>query len=192
MHLQLNLASGRDVWLRPYTEDDVDLLFNAVHGSIGHISLWMEWCHANYSRIEAKTWLGLRKPAWQAGKEFDFAIVDGTNRILGGCGLNEVRLDRFACNLGYWVCQGETGQGIATAATKAVAQFGFQQLGLQRAEIVAAVGNAASQRVAEKAGAVREGIARRRLMLHHRLFDAVVFSLTPPDLDIDATDKNEE
>lgn len=192
MHLQLKLANCREVWLRPFTEDDVDRLFSAVHGSIGHLSQWMEWCHANYSRIEAKTWLGLRKPAWQAGKEFDFAIVDSTERILGCCGLNEVRLNRFAGNLGYWVCQGETGQGIATAATRVVANFGFQQLGLQRVEIVAAVGNTASQRVAEKSGAVREGTARRRLMHQQRLFDAVVYSLTPPDLDSDAANKTDE
>jgi RimJ/RimL family protein N-acetyltransferase len=47
---------------------------------------------------------------------------------------------------------------------------------------MAATGNKASQRVAEKAGAVREGILRNRITVHGRVLDAVVFSLIPPDL----------
>jgi RimJ/RimL family protein N-acetyltransferase len=69
-------------------------------------------------------------------------------------------------NLGYWVRTSETGRGIASKATRLVAQFGFAELGLQRIEILAAVGNVASQRVAEKAGAVRECVARKRLLIN--------------------------
>jgi RimJ/RimL family protein N-acetyltransferase len=63
-----------------------------------------------------------------------------------------------------------------------LAKFGFEELQLERIEIVAAVGNKASERVAEKAGAVREGIARRRLRVHGVQHDAICFSLIPEDL----------
>ena len=46
--------------------------------------------------------------------------------------------------------------------------------------VVFAVSNLPSQRVAEKAGAVREGVLRRRLLLHGVSHDAVMFSLTRP------------
>jgi RimJ/RimL family protein N-acetyltransferase len=36
--------------------------------------------------------------------------------------------------------------------------------------------------VAEKVGAVREGVLRNRLMLHGTIHDAVIFSLIPDDL----------
>ena len=71
----------------------------------------------------------------------------------------------------------QTRRGIATAATLLAAQFGFEDLGLCRIEIVAAVGNAASQRVAEKAKATREGVLQNRLLLHNRSHDAVMYSL---------------
>jgi RimJ/RimL family protein N-acetyltransferase len=67
-------------------------------------------------------------------------------------------------------------------ATRLAARFGFEQLGLQRIEIVAAVGNVPSQRVAEKAGATREGVSRKRLLIHGESLDAVLFSLVPEDL----------
>jgi RimJ/RimL family protein N-acetyltransferase len=63
-----------------------------------------------------------------------------------------------------------------------VAKFGFAELGLQRIEILAAIPNIASQRVAEKAGAVREGVLRKRLLIRGVSQDAVMFSLVAEDL----------
>jgi len=48
---------------------------------------------------------------------------------------------------------------------------------LHRLEILVAVGNAASIRVAEKVSGVREGILRSRLLLHDEFYDAVLFSV---------------
>jgi RimJ/RimL family protein N-acetyltransferase len=84
-------------------------------------------------------------------------------------------------NLGYWVRSSCTGRGVATAATQLIAQFGFEVLTLQRLEILTEVDNKASQRVAEKAGALREGILRKRLVIQGNSVDAVVYSLIAPD-----------
>ena len=85
-------------------------------------------------------------------------------------------------NLGYWVRTSAARRGVATNATRAVARYGFEELGLQRIEIVAAVRNLPSQRVAEKAGAVREGVLRKRLLIRGEAHDAVLFSLVAEDL----------
>ena len=67
-------------------------------------------------------------------------------------------------------------------ATLLVARWAFESVGLERIEIVAATGNHASQSVAERVGATREGIARKRLNVHGVQHDAVVFSLIRGDL----------
>jgi ribosomal-protein-serine acetyltransferase len=64
-----------------------------------------------------------------------------------------------------------------------VARFGFEELKLNRIEIVVATGNHRSQKVAEKVGAVCEGVLRRRLMVRETIYDAVMFSLVPADFD---------
>jgi RimJ/RimL family protein N-acetyltransferase len=66
---------------------------------------------------------------------------------------------------------------VATEAVRQVAHFAFRDTDLQRLEIVCAVGNEPSQRVAERAGAVREGVLRHRLLLHGQPVDAVMYSL---------------
>jgi RimJ/RimL family protein N-acetyltransferase len=82
----------------------------------------------------------------------------------------------------YWVRTGDTNRGVATRAVRLLARFGFEAAALVRIEIVVPIGNAASIRVAEKAGASREGLLRSRVMLHGMLHDAVMFSLVEEDL----------
>src|SRR5438132_390407 len=83
----------------------------------------------------------------------------------GGCGINQrIRKDRMA-NLGYWVRTSATRRGIATAAVRLATEYAFEHTDLLRLEIVVAITNIASRRVAEKVGAVREGIAHDRIFL---------------------------
>jgi len=175
--------SDGTVSIRPYREDDVQPQLDAARESVSEVFPWLPWCHPEYTLENSRTWVSTRAEAWQKGDEYSFAITDDQDqRLLGGSGLNQIRQqDRFG-NLGYWVRTSCTGQGIATKAVRLLARFGFEELGLGRIEIVAAVGNKASQRVAEKAGAHREGVLRRRLCLHDEYHDAVMYSLIPEDL----------
>ena len=84
------------------------------------------------------------------------------------------------CNLGYWVRSGATGQGIAPRAALLTRDWAFEHTALVRIEVVIAVGNHRSIRVAEKSGAFREGVLRKRLLLHGVHEDAVMFSFVRP------------
>ena len=114
-------------------------------------------------------------------------MVDPKNsRFVGACGLNQFRMEHKIANLGYWVRRTAMGQGYAPAATRLLARFGFEQLGLNRIEIVVAGGNIPSQRAAEKAGAIHEGVLRARLSIHDKVHDAVIHSFIPADFGIAA------
>ena len=170
--------------LRPYREGDGPLLFEAVRESIAEISPWLPWCHQNYSIEESREFVASREAAAQGDEHYSFAVFSKQNdrQLLGGVGLNFInRVHQFG-NLGYWVRTNAAGQGVATRATRLAARFGFEQLGLQRIEIVASVDNVASQRVAERVGAVREGVLRKRLLIGGEPQDAVMFSLMRDDL----------
>ncbi len=166
--------------LRAYEPADARALWEAVRESVAEVQPWLPWCHAGYSMDEAVEWASSRARLAAEGVEYDFAIVGDDGRFLGGCGLNQVnRLHRF-CNLGYWLRSSATGRGVATEAVRQAAAFAFGRTDLVRLEIVCAVGNRRSQRVAERAGAVREGILRSRLVLRGQSLDAVMYSLVRP------------
>jgi RimJ/RimL family protein N-acetyltransferase len=138
----------------------------------------MPWCHKQYSIEESRAWLEVQVPAFRDGIAFEFAIVATNGRYLGGCGLNQVDKINKRANLSYWVRSSVTRQGVATTAVGLLREWGFRSTDLVRLEVVIAVENLASLRVAQKAGAEFEGTLRKRLWLDGIAHDASMFSFT--------------
>jgi len=162
-------------------------LYEAASESIADIYPWMPWCHPSYAIEDSRSWVLSRLDAW--GKpDYYFVIIErATGRFLGAVGINQINRVHDFANLGYWVRSSAAGHGIAVVATRLCAQFGFEELKLQRLEIVVDVDNRRSQRVAEKAGAKREGIARHRCKIGDTWRDAIMFSLLQADLGLAPT-----
>jgi len=171
------------VLLRPFQMDDVRQVFDAVRESLTELSSWMSWAHDGYSQNETEEYIRITRARWEENTLFAFAITDSnTGEILGGCGLGK---RHHYCNLGYWVRTSRHGQGIAGRAAKLIARFGFKSMGIIRAEIVMAVPNEKSRRVAEKIGAHYEGIALNRMVVGKNIYDAHMFSLLPSDFGLE-------
>lgn len=169
--------------LRPFCLDDAEAVCKAVIESLDDLLPWLPWCHPQYTIADTRTFLEGRAAAYENEGEYAFAIVQRAgDRFVGACGINQIDEANARANLGYWMRSSATRRGYATQATLILARWAFQSLGLERIEIVVAVGNTASHRVATKAGATREGIARKRLNVRGLAHDAVVFSLVREDL----------
>ena len=170
------MSFARTIDIRPYRSDDVAALYEAVIESREELAPWMPWCHPGYSIEDTRAWVELQVVNFAEGREYDFVIVAPEGRFLGGCGLNMMDAPNRRANLGYWIRTSETGRGHAVEAVRQLAAWAFDNTDLNRLEIIAAVGNVKSQRVAERAGAVREGVLRSRIVLHDAVHDAVVYS----------------
>jgi RimJ/RimL family protein N-acetyltransferase len=175
--------SDGTVLIRPCRMDDAQAIHEGVRESFNELHPFMHWCHPEYSLEDSRSYLELCEQAWEDGIEYGFTVLNPSDRsLLGLCGINHINHMILFGNLGYWIRTGRAGQGAATRATKLLARFGFEKLGLRRLEIVVDLHNPASLRVAEKAGAVREGVLRNRIRHHDEFRDAVMFSLIPGDV----------
>lgn len=163
------------IHIRPYKLDDAPALYEAAEESIHEVYQWLPWCHPGYKIEETKEWLAEQVQKRQAKIAFEFAILDGDGSYLGGCGINAIDWKQKKANLGYWIRTSVMGKGIAVQAVALLSKWGFENTDLMCLEIKCAVGNDRSQRVAEKAGAVREGIRKFCLDIHGKKQDAVVF-----------------
>ncbi len=170
--------------IRPPADCHIGPLFAAVEESLAEIRPWLAWYYPGYSWDDTALWINNVPVAWREDREYSFVILDRDDaQLLGTIGINQLDRRNRRANLGYFVRTSATNRGIATAATKLLARFGFEQVGLKRIEIVAAVGNVASQKVAHKIGATREGIARHRSNVAGNQLDTVMFSLVAEELD---------
>lgn len=164
--------------LRPYADSDAGPFSEAVRESADTAGRWLPWCSGDYDIRRALEWFDACRSARDRGSAFEYGIFcANSGEVLGGAGLNDINHQHRFCNLGYWVRQSKQRQGIASRCVRALTRQAFGPLGLQRVEIVVAVGNLASEGVAIKTGARHEGVARNRLYLHGQPIAAHMFSL---------------
>jgi ribosomal-protein-serine acetyltransferase len=177
------ILSNDVIELRAFRLGDADAIYQAVRESMVELSRWLSWCHADYAIHETIEFLKARGDAFAKDGEHAFAIIErSSGRLVGGTGINQIDPAALRANLGYWLRTSATGLGYATEAARLVAQWALGPYGLERIEIVAAEGNDASRRVAERLGATREALARKRLRVHGASHAAYVFSLVREDL----------
>ena len=109
------------------------------------------------------------------GRSFSFAIWHQRNLVgqisLGGLIYGAMR----GGHIGYWIDKNYANRGFTTQAVTAVTEFSFTSLDLHRIEINVRPENAASRRVAEKAGYIFEGERPRYLHIGGTWRDHVVF-----------------
>lgn len=174
--------------LRPWHDDDVDALVEALDGD-DEIARWLELIPQPYREAEAESWVAASAAMWRDGIAATFAVVaDG--EVVGGCGINWVDRDHGVGDIGYWARRDVRGRGYITRAVRIAAAWAFD-IGCERVQLRADSENLASQRVAERAGFLREGVqrsARYNPRLGRRM-DFVVFSLLPGELE--ASDRPE-
>jgi ribosomal-protein-alanine N-acetyltransferase len=96
-----------------------------------------------------------------------FIFRNEDQALVGGLTLTNIRRGvAQAGSLGYWMGAAYARQGYMTAAVRALVPFAFDTLKLHRIEAACIPENAASVRLLEKTGFVREGYAREYLCIN--------------------------
>ncbi len=108
----------------------------------------------------AKEWCR-RGADWSSGLHHTFSVVDSTTqRLLGNISIFQVDRDNGTASAGYRTAPWARRRGVASAALSVVAGWAFDALELFRLELRHAVPNAASCKVAQRAGFALEATLR--------------------------------
>ena len=169
-----------EVRLRPWDDADVPALVEACQDR--EIARWtvVPW---PYAERDALQYLTRVEPDRRAGRELGLAIAGARDgALLGSCGLARLHWEEAKAEIGYWVAVPARGRGVSTRATRLLARWALEELGLERLELLTNPENAASQRVARAVGFTREGLLRSYRPRKGEREDLVMFSLLRGDL----------
>lgn len=108
----------------------------------------------------ARTWVDAYRDAWRDGTRAGFAIESHDGEFLGLAMVVEIDWEGRQGEIGYVLTPAARGRGAATRAVRLLTDWSFGELGLERLELLIDAANAASERVAERAGYVLEGVNR--------------------------------
>jgi RimJ/RimL family protein N-acetyltransferase len=161
--------------LRPFTGADADALF-ALHSNAHVLRYWDSPPWSEPARAER--FIAVCRQLGEDGSGARVAMDRASDGVfIGWCGLTKWNPDYRSASLGYCLDDEAWGHGYATEAARALLQWGFETLDLNRVQAEADTRNAASARVLEKLGFVLEGTLREDCVVNGDVSDSWVYGL---------------
>ncbi|MFD4479756.1 GNAT family N-acetyltransferase [Streptomyces sp. NPDC058471] len=148
--------------IRPWSLADAPAVYEAFQDPV--IQRW----HARVadSVDETRGWIEGWRKAWTEERDAYWAIADATtDAVVGRIALRQIVFGDGQAEVAYWTMPAARGRGIAPRALTALSDWAFTEVGLHRLELLHAVANEASCRVALKTGFAPEG-TKRSAVLH--------------------------
>jgi ribosomal-protein-alanine N-acetyltransferase len=175
---------GREVMLRHPAMSDYSAWAQLRAASRRHLTIWEpQWARDELTRSAFRRRLRQYQRELRDDQGYAFLIFRRADAVLvGGLSISNVRRGvAQAASIGYWIGAPYVRRGHMTDAVKAILPFAFSTLGLHRLEAACLPHNSASQRVLDKAGFKREGMARRYLKINGVWQDHDLFALLQED-----------
>ncbi|RKR87009.1 [SSU ribosomal protein S5P]-alanine acetyltransferase [Micromonospora pisi] len=136
--------------------EDVPVLADLLQTNREVLAPWDPVRSEDYFTVEGhRVVIDTALEQYERGAALPHVIVDDGRIILNTI----VRCPFQSRSLGYWVGTADNGRGVASAAVREIVRVAFQELGLHRVEVGTLLHNVAPQRVLERNGSVRFGIA---------------------------------
>ncbi|MFC9477529.1 GNAT family N-acetyltransferase [Streptomyces griseus] len=150
------LPAGDGLLLRPWERADA-----AAFLSVYQDEETRRWhTHRPSTVAQVEEWFDGYRLDWERERGCHFAVVREDGDVLGRVALRGLDFDDGVANAAYWVLPAARGAGVATRALAALSAWALDDIGFWRLELDHSTRNAASCRVATKAGYRLEGTKR--------------------------------
>lgn len=134
-----------------------------------------------YESGMAEAWIGTHRETLNNGNGVTYAIIKkDTNELVGAIGLMVNNIHRKA-ELAYWVGVPYWRNGYCTEASKALINYGFEELDLNKIYAKAFVSNVGSWTVMEKVEMVYEGTLRQEVIKNGIPYDLKSYAILRDD-----------
>ena len=178
--LKTEFDIGDGLSLRAWTENDVDAALEIVLRNREHLHTYMTWMTPQYSIEDAKKFIAEGITNRLEKKNLALGIWrDG--KAIGSTGFNRLDWATRTCEIGYWIDMDEEGKGIITRACRAMIEYAFDELKMNRVEIRCSTENARSAAVPERLGFRKEALLREAEVLGGRAHDFCIYGLLAKD-----------
>jgi [ribosomal protein S5]-alanine N-acetyltransferase len=146
---------------RLVTPDDAPALADLLRANRSFLAPWEPVRDEEYFTVEGqRAAIASALERYGQGTTFPSVILDEAGRVAGRITLNDIVRGPFqSCHLGYWLSAADNGRGLATAAVRDIIRVAFDELGLHRIQAGTLLHNVRSQRVLERNGFARFGVA---------------------------------
>jgi ribosomal-protein-alanine N-acetyltransferase len=164
------------------TTDDIPALAELIRASREFLAPWEPARGEEYFTIAGqRAVVETALARHRQGLMLPHVILDEAGQVAGRVNLNDIVRGPFQnAHLGYWVSATAGGRGVATAAVAEIITVAFGEWGLHRLQAGTVPHNVRSQRVLERNGFTRFGLAPQYLSIAGRWQDHILYQLISP------------
>lgn len=155
---------------------DGENIFELTNQSRKYLRKWLPWLDITTKLEDTKEFINMSLRGFAENKSMNTVILY-KGKIVGVAGFNEINWSNNTAYIGYWLGEEFQGKGMITKVAKALTDYAFTELHLNKVEIRAAVGNMKSRGIPERLGFVNEGCIRQAEWLYDHYVDHVVYGM---------------
>jgi ribosomal-protein-serine acetyltransferase len=164
-----------EVHLRHVTMDDGQAIYDLVHKNLDHLK-FMHWMTPDYSMEMAEDFIKRNMTAVEGGEAFSMGIFR-LDRLIGSIGFVHFNCTSRRTEIGYWIDRDEEGKGVISNSVRALINYAFDQLNMNKVEIHCSAQNTRSSAVPKRLGFKQEAHLRQQEMRLGQLHDFLIFGL---------------
>lgn len=153
---------------------DAERVFELMDNSREYLRQWLSWVDTIIKEEDMVRFLKMFLHGYAENRSLKTTILY-KGEIVGLAGLDPINWSINTASIGYWLGEEFQGNGIMTRVVKALTDYAFTEMKLNKVEIHAVVENKKSRGIPERLGFVKEGCIRQAEYLSGNYFDVVVY-----------------
>jgi ribosomal-protein-serine acetyltransferase len=162
--------------MRSLSDSDVLSVYETIDKNRDYLRRWLPWVDGTNSPAVTENVIASWKKAYENKSDVVLGIFEG-GAYIGNIGLHDLKRPNRSGMIGYWFAQGCQGRGIITDCVRALTDFGFYTLGLNRIYIHCAAENKKSRAIPERLGFAQEGAFQDGEWLYGIFYDLIVYAM---------------
>jgi len=162
--------------LKLLRQESAGIIFQSIDLNRHHLRKWLPFIDNTWKAEDTEAYI--KSINRYSGPKRDVVYeIWHHNAFAGLIALKEIDLWNKRSELGYWLDPHFEGQGIMTTCCIALLNCAFKEMGLNRIQIKAGIGNARSSKIPERLGFKFEGIERSGEKFQNHYIDIEVYSI---------------
>lgn len=151
-------------------------VFQAIDANREFLKTWLPFVQQTHTQEDTEAFIRSVLADSSEGRDEVF-VVWFERRLVGLIGLKDTDYLNQKTEIGYWLVESMTGKGIMTKCVKALIEFVFSAMKLNRIQIKCGVGNVKSSAIPKRLGFAFEGVERDGEKHQNRFIDLEIYSL---------------
>lgn len=172
----LKIMVDQNTELRLLEVADAEQLFMLTDSCRSYLREWLPWLDKTTQVSDTKSYIEISRKQFESNNGFQTGIWYKGN-IAGVIGLHGISWANKSTDVGYWLGEKYRGHGIMTESCRALVNYAFGDMKLNRVEVRCAEQNYRSRAIPERLGFKIEGTIKEAEWLYDHYVDHKIYAI---------------